>query len=142
MVKCRNKSPGRRGNFSVLVDFQNLIGQDREKPDLTLKLALFLGRGLDWELEKFFPNRNYSDSVIPHVVNPCLILQRFRGLGNRMHQGKCGERRGLFKGVKTLKTAGLSSLTFIYRLYLWSTKFLPFFDVRRLSKCTSMSVGS
>lgn len=41
MVKCRNKSQGRGGDFSALVDFQNLIGQDREKPDLTLKLALY-----------------------------------------------------------------------------------------------------
>lgn len=55
MVKCRNKSPGRRGNFSVLVDFQNLIGQDREKPDLTLKLALFFRQRIGLGTREVFP---------------------------------------------------------------------------------------
>ena len=38
---------------------------------------------MDRELERFFPNLNYFDSVILHVANPRLVLWRFRDLGNR-----------------------------------------------------------
>lgn len=48
-VKRCNKSSKRDDGISVLGDFQNLIGHDPEKSDLTFKLVLFLGRTLDWE---------------------------------------------------------------------------------------------
>lgn len=55
MVKCYNKLSKRGGDISVLVDFQNLIGQDHEKPDLTLKLVNFLRQRIGLGTREVFP---------------------------------------------------------------------------------------
>lgn len=94
----------------------------------------------------FFPNLNHSDSAILYVASPCLVFWRFRNLVNRMdsqcmkgsnEKGEACSSRG-----KNMKTSKLSSLTLAYRLCLWLTHILPFFDQRRLLKLTLMPVGS
>lgn len=80
-----------------------MIRQGPEKPDLTLKSVLFLGIGLDWELERFFflPSLNYSDSVRCQPTSRSLEVQgsgeqeKFSG-----YEEKQGKRRAGLRGLK------------------------------------------